>query len=116
MPLRIRPSKIGRFSQWLQRTSRWCFFATSTPTSSGGLLVEFDSQSSDVELRMDLSLYCLALADAGMKRNILFVTSVPFASFSVAAYTTSPLANVTGSGATCVTGTFAGTEIVLEPS
>src|ERR1700722_10369569 len=116
MPLRIRPSKIGRFNQWLQRTRMWGFLVKSTPTSSGGVLVEYYSQSSDVELRMDRYLYCLALADAGMKRNILSVTSVPFASFSVAAYTTSPLANVTGSGATCVTGTFAGTEIVFEPS
>jgi len=30
-PLRMRPRRIGTFSQWLHRTSRWCLRTTSTP-------------------------------------------------------------------------------------
>src|ERR1700676_1994180 len=116
MPLRIRPRRIGTFSQWLQRTNKWCRLTTSTCCRCGNVLVEFAFFAGVIEWSIDRDPYCLVSGDAaGTKRNILSVTSVPFGSFSVAAYTISPGANVTCSGATCVTGTFAGAEIVLEP-
>lgn len=86
MPLRMRPRRIGTFSQWLQRTRKWCFLTTSTPGCPGNVLVDFDSQSGGVEWVIAQNPYCLVSLDAaGMNWKILFVTSVPSGSFSVAA-------------------------------
>lgn len=45
----MRLSRIGTFSQWLQRTSRWCLRTTSTPASDSGALVAIRFLSNCVE-------------------------------------------------------------------
>src|SRR5215469_7195421 len=46
----MRPRRIGTFSQWLHRTSKWCLRTTSTPSRSSGVLVVLCSFSSCMEL------------------------------------------------------------------
>src|SRR5258708_36918890 len=63
-----------------------CFLTTSTPGCSGNVLAEFGSQSGSVEWVIAQNPCYLVSGDvAAAIRRILFVISVPFGSFSVAA-------------------------------
>ena len=59
---------------------------TSTCCRCGTVLVDFVFFAGGIEWLIDRNAYWLELADAaGMNRNILSVTTVPFGSFSVGA-------------------------------
>ena len=77
---------MGRLSQWLQRTNKWWRLTTSTGCCCTTVLVDFVCFAAVIEWLIDRnSFYLLAADAAGMKRNILSVTRVPFGIFSVGA-------------------------------